>query len=112
MLYKNLPHKSLKKTFDVRFYLDNLAAFHMLLQGKIQNLKAITDARTDFRIMQADFAEKRKENILKSVQSTFQEISQSSLLYEFYIKRRKKFSDIPRNEIIVEFEEPQQEKEE
>ena len=112
MLYKNLPHKSLKKTFDVRFYLDNLAAFHMLLQGKIQNLKAITDARTDFRNMQADFAEKRKENILKSVQSTFQEISQSSLLYEFYIKRRKKFSDIPRNEIIVEFEEPQQEKEE
>ncbi len=106
MLYKNLPHKSLKKTFNVRFYLDNLAAFQKLMQGKIQYVKAITDARTDFRLMQADFAGKRNENILKSVQSTFYEISQNSLLSEFYIKRHRKFSEIPRNEVIVEFDEP------
>lgn len=107
LLYKNLPHKSLIKTFNVRFYLDNLAAFHLLLQGKIQNVKAITDARTDFRNMQAKFTKKRDENILKSVKSTFREISQNSLIYEFYIKRHKKFSDIPRNELIIEFEEPE-----
>ena len=106
MLYKNLPHRSLAKTFNARFYLDNLAAFHLLIQGKIQNVKAITDARTDFRTMQARFSERRKGNILKSVQSTFHEISQNSLIYEFYIKRHKKFSDIPRNEVIVDFEEP------
>ena len=107
MLYKNLPHKSLVKTFNARFYLDNLAAFQMLIQGKIQHTKAVTDARTDFRNMQPDFAKKRNDNILKSVKSTFHEISQNSLLSEFYIKRHRKFSEIPRNAVIVEFEEPE-----
>lgn len=97
MLYKNLPHKTLKKTFDARFYLDNLAAFVMLLKRKPDHLKAITDARTDFRNMQDDFVEKRNENILKSVRSTFNTISQKSILYEFYIKRNKKFSELTRN---------------
>ena len=112
MLYKNLPHKSLVKTFNARFYLDNLAALRLLLQGKIEHVKAITDARTDFRTMQADFANKRNENILKSVKSTFLEISQNSLIYEFYVKRHKKFSEIPRNEVIVDFEEEPPVKEE
>ena len=99
MLYKNLPHKNIKRVFDVRFYLDNLAAIHLLVQGKYQNAKAITDARTDFRAIQSKFSELRKENILKSVNSLQKEISQHSLIYEFYIKRHKKFSEIsPNNE--------------
>lgn len=106
MLYKNLPHKSVKKTFDTRFYLDNLAAFVMLLQRKPEHLKAVTDARTDFRNMQEDFAEKRNENILKSVRSTFKTISQKSILYEFYIKRHRKFSELTRNDVEIDsFEE-------
>lgn len=104
MLYKNLPHKSLNKTFDVRFYLDNLAAAQMLLKFKYEHLKAITDARTDFRNCQSDYADKREENILKSVRSTFKTIFQGSILYEYHIKRHRKFSDIPRSEIIVEFD--------
>jgi len=99
MLYKNLPHKNIKRVFDVRFYLDNMAAIHLLVQGKYQNAKAITDARTDFRAIQSKFSELRKENILKSVNSLQKEISQHSLIYEFYIKRHKKFSEIsPNNE--------------
>ena len=105
MLYKNLPEKNLKKTFDARFYFDNLAAFQFLLQGKIKQMKAITDARTEFRLIQNQFTAKRDENILKSVQSTFHEIAQNSLIYEYYIKRHRKFSEIPRNEIIVDFDE-------
>ncbi len=106
MLYKNLPHKSVKKTFDTRFYLDNLAAFVMLLKRKPDHLKAITDARTDFRNVQEDFVEKRNENILKSVRSTFNTISQHSILYEFYIKRHRKFSELTRNNTEIDsFEE-------
>ncbi|MBP1637274.1 MAG: glycosyl transferase family 2 [Bacteroidetes bacterium] len=102
MLYKNLPGKSLKRVFDIRFYLDNLAALHLLLQGKYQNAKAVTDARTDFRTIQPQFSEKRNENTLKSVNSLQHEISQHSLIYEFYIKRHKKFSEISPNVEITE----------
>jgi GT2 family glycosyltransferase len=103
MLYKNLPHRSLRKVFNVRFYLDNLAAAQFFLSGKFQDMKAITDARTDFRNMQSSFTQKRDENILKSVQSTFKEISQNSILNEFYVKRNRKFSELVRNdEIFVE----------
>lgn len=100
MLYKNLPHKSLYKVFNVRFYLDNLAATQFLLTGKFQNMRAITDARTDFRNMQDSFTKKRNENILKSVQSTFKEISQNSIINEYYIKRNRKFSQLVRNDEI------------
>ncbi len=103
MLYKNLPHKSLHKVFNVRFYLDNIAVARFFLRGEFQNMKAITDARTDFRNMQNSFTKKRDENILKSVQSTFKEISQNSILNEFYVKRNRKFSQLVRNdEIFVE----------
>lgn len=102
LLYKNLPHKSLKHVFDVRFFLDNLAALHLLLQGKYQNAKAVTDARTDFRTIQSKFSDKRQENILKSVSSLQKEISQHSLIYEFYFKRHKKFSEISPNEELAE----------
>lgn len=98
MLYKNLPQKNIKHVFDVRFYLDNLAALHLLLQGKYQNAKAVTDARTEFRIIQSKFSDQRKENILKSVNSLQKEISQHSLIYEFYIRRHKKYSEILPNE--------------
>ncbi|MFV0391436.1 MAG: glycosyltransferase family 2 protein [Paludibacteraceae bacterium] len=101
ILYKNLPHKNLMKTFNIRFYLDNLAAVHFAMQGKFQNVKAVIDARTDFRTIQDRFETKRKENILKSVQSIFKEMAQSSLLYEFYIKRRRKFSEMPWNEYEI-----------
>ncbi len=105
MLYKNLPHKLFKKTFDVRFYLDNLAALHLLLQGKIQNAKAISDARTEFRKVSPKFAEKRDENILKSVTSIDKEIVQTSILYEYYVKRHRKFSQIKAAQEVIKKDE-------
>ena len=96
LLYKNLPHKSLKKIFDVRFYLDNLAALHLLIQGRMQNARAVLDARTDFRKVVGKFNDKRNENILKSNTSIDKEIVQSSIIFEFYIKGNKKFSQIKR----------------
>lgn len=96
MLYKNISQKRLHKVFNIRFYLDNLAAAKFFMTGKFQNMKAVTDARTDFRNMQESFSPKRKENILKSVKSTFNEISQNSILFEYYVKRNQKYSELPR----------------
>ena len=49
-----------------------------------------------------EFSDKRQENILKSVSSLQKEISQHSLIYEFYFKRHKKFSEISPNEELAE----------
>lgn len=100
MLYKNLPHKHLKKIFETRYYLDNIATLQYMLKGELDNMRAIIMARTEFRKNKASFAEKRKENILKSVSSTFSEISQNSIIYEYYIKRHRKFSELKRDEIF------------
>ncbi|MGC3978016.1 MAG: glycosyltransferase family 2 protein [Paludibacteraceae bacterium] len=105
LLYKNLPHKSLKKVFDVRFYLDNLAAFHLLLQGRIQNARAVSDARTDFRKVVEKFASKRNENILKSVTSIDKEIVQTSVLVEYYLKGHKRFSQIKAVDEVIKKDE-------
>lgn len=104
MLYKNLPHKSLKRIFDFRFYFDNLAAFHLILQGKFNNAVSVSNARTDFRKMIDQFAEKRNENILKSVNTVSKEIFQESIIKEYYLKRHKKFSDIFPKMPVVEIE--------
>lgn len=101
LLYKNLPHKSLKRVFDIRFYLDNLAALHLLLQGRMQNAKAILDARTDFRKIVNKFAEKRNENILKSVTSIDKELVQTSIILEYHLKGHKKFSQIKQAEDVI-----------
>ena len=105
MLYKNLPYKLFKTTFDVRFYLDNLAALHLLMQGKMQNAKAISDARTEYRKVSPKFAEKRNENILKSVTSIDKEIVQTSILYEYYVKRHRKFSQIEAAQEVIKKDE-------
>lgn len=101
LLYKNLPHKLLKRVFDVRFYLDNLAALHLLLQGRMQNARAVSDARTDFRKMVDKFSDKRNENILKSNTSIDKEIVQTSIIWEHYIKGHKKFSQIKQTEAVI-----------
>ncbi len=105
MLYKNLPQKSLKKTFDARFYLDNLAATQMFLTFRPKHTRAVIDARTEFRTIKIEYTDKRDENILKSVRSSFKTMFQGSILKEYHLKRHQKFSEIPGNEFLMDFEE-------
>ncbi len=113
MLYKNLPQKDLKKTLDRRFYLDNMAASMMMVKMKVKHLRAISDARTEFRTIQTQYAEKRRENILKSVTSSSNLIYPNSIIVEYYLKRNKKFSDLSATDKILQvIEEPKQSEEE
>lgn len=104
MLYKNLPHKQLQTTFRARFWLDNMAATQYALKGDLKNVKAITDARTHFRLLKERFTEKRKQNILNSICSTFPEMYQNSLLRQYYIKGHKKFTDLDKTIDESDFE--------
>lgn len=94
MLYKNLPEKDLKHVMRARFWLDYIAATKFLLCGHVQNAKAVYEARKAFFDMKPEYAEKRRENLAKTTLGTIPELMHSSLIIGFYLKGKKKFTDI------------------
>ena len=94
MLYKNLPEKDLKHVMRARFWLDYIAATKFLLCGRVQNAKAVYEARKAFFDMRPEYAEKRRENLAKTTLGTIPELINDSLIIGFYLKGKKKFADI------------------
>lgn len=94
MLYKNLPEKELKSVFRTRFFLDYLAAFKFLLEGHFANAKAVYKARHEFYRMKDSYISVRKENIQKTTLQSIPELMTTSLLISFYLKGKKKYSDL------------------
>jgi len=86
MIYKNLPSKQLIPVFVARFFLDYLAAFHLLLTRQPKNAWAVTQARCDFWKLRKQYANKRKENIIKAIVPYPETISQHSILYNYYFR--------------------------
>lgn len=95
MLYKNATKHELQKTLLIRWFLDYIAAFSMLLEGKAANAKSIIKARKDFRKMRIFFKSKRRNcqklQKNKDIQSL---ILPQPLLWTYYIKRKTNFSDL------------------
>ena len=95
MLYKNLPDSELHHVMRVRFFLDWLAAFQMLILGRsIGDFKAVIRGRREFNRWKHDF-----DNDRKRIQSTkkvnhIPEILGKSLLWEYYAKGKKLFSQL------------------
>lgn len=94
MLYKNLPETELSHVMHVRFYLDYMAAFQFAITGHLKNAKAVFKARKAFSRMKKEYKLIRKENIKKSTNHSIQEILPKSILCFFYVKKKKRFSDI------------------
>ena len=92
MLYKNLPDNELRKVMRWRWLLDRLAAMKMLiLEGHWADCKAVFQARHAYRQWRHDF---RQSSL--SPQSPQSSLAPFSLLWQFYIKGRKRFSDLPK----------------
>lgn len=94
LLYKNLPAKQFKKVFLYRFFLDYIAALHLLLNGKLSNAMSVVKARSDFFRMKKNFDKKRDENILYATNSNINEVFKESLLLGYYFKNKKTFSKL------------------
>ncbi len=92
LLYKNLPEDELKKVLRVRSWLDYLAAFQMLLTGQWRSVKAVWQARQEFYRLQPEFEKSRLENLQKSTHKNIPEHTCFSLLWKYYVLRRKTFS--------------------
>lgn len=97
LLFKNLPQDELKGVMRARKWLDLLAACRFLLAFDFKNFKAVCQARKAFLQMHPDFEKDRAENLRRSLHGGkhLAERFEGSLLWNFYIKGRRKFSDLP-----------------
>ena len=109
MLYKNLPDEDLSSVMRWRWFLDRVAAMKMLLlEGHWADCKAVFQARHAFRQWRHDFRNPSNRHPSSQQQSTSHEVTSSSptgrgqgrifsfsLLWQFYIRGRKHFSDLP-----------------
>jgi hypothetical protein len=94
MLYKNLPEEELASVLRTRKYLDHLAAFQFLLKGKVANFKAVLSARRQFYKMVPEYREIRRENLRKTVTPCCPERVDFSILKEYYLRGKHKFSQL------------------
>lgn len=94
MLYKNLPDSELKNILRIRFWLDYVAAIKFLLTGHPQNAKAVYNARKAFHELKLSYQPVRKENLKKTSLTSIPELFNGSLLLNFYLKGKRKFSDL------------------
>jgi len=96
MLYKNLPAKLLKDTMFWRMIFDYIAAIQLFVTGKPKNAISVFKARSDFKRMQPNFEEKRKQNILYSTSDNYSDILQKSIVIEYFLKGKKTFDSLYR----------------
>lgn len=94
MLYKNLPPQELNKVMRVRAFLDYLAALQYLLKGQLDNVKAVFHARSEYKRLRSYFLKAREENLRKTYVDSIPERIKSSILWQFYVKGRKRFSQL------------------
>ena len=96
MLYKCLPEDELRHVMRWRWLLDYVAAWQMLiLNHSLGDFKAIYRARHAFCQWRRDFDEDRKAIQASRKTERIKEQSRFSLLWQYYVKGRKTFSQLP-----------------
>ncbi len=94
MLYKNLPSEELSKVMRIRMILDYIAAFQFLLKGQLGNAKAVVHARKEYKRFRSYFSKAREENLQKTYVNPIPEQLKNSILWQFYAKGHKYFSQL------------------
>ena len=94
MIYKNATLAQLVEIMSIRLALDLAAASHFMVKGKWKHAKAVGSAYLDFIKMRSAFQEKRRSNMKKTVQTNIPQLYKGSMLFDFYFRRKRKFSEI------------------
>ena len=96
MLYKNLPDKELRHVMRWRWLLDYVAAYETLIVNRnVGDFKAIYRARRDFKRWRKDFRQERSELQRIRVVPVVAERKAISLLWQYYFKGKRRFSELP-----------------
>lgn len=95
MLYKNLSDQELEHVMRVRWFLDYLAAFEMLLlKRNLGDFRAIFKARKAFKTWKKDFAADRKKIQATRQVEAIPQVLDISILWQYYGKGKKYFKDL------------------
>ena len=95
MLYKCLPERDLHRVMLLRWLLDYVAAWQMLLlQHSLGDFLAVYRARRAFRRWRKDFAQDRHEIQQWRKGHSDDERSPLFLLWQYYAKGRKTFNEL------------------
>ena len=94
MLYKNLPQEELNKVMRIRTCLDYVAALTFFLKGDWDNARAVIRARDEYKRICPSFSSLREENLRKKTLNLIPEQIKSSILWQFYARGCKRFSQL------------------
>ncbi len=92
MIYKNSKH--ITRILFIRFFLDVLAFLKFLLGFEFKNAMAVVKAHGVFLFTYHKLRKKRKQNIEKTVCKDIPVIYQKSIIYQFFIKRKKYYHEL------------------
>ncbi len=90
MLYKNLPSDRLLKVFIARLFLDGAAAFKFLIDGGFKDLFAVAKAHFKFYSMLPQLMKERGKSSINPVSKIYQK----NIAFEYFLKKKRKFSDL------------------
>ncbi len=96
MIYKNLPAPSLYRVLFTRMILDLVAMLVYLLRLRPGQAASVLKGWRCFLIKRQRYESTRQENLKKTVRPISPElIKPYSLLFQYYFKGRKRYSDLP-----------------
>jgi GT2 family glycosyltransferase len=93
LLYKNLPKDRVIPVFTVRLILDGIAAFKFLAEGGFRDFIAVTRAHFSFY---RNYRAIRRKRILQK-QNPLTLIYKGSIVTDYYLGKKKKFSELDQN---------------
>ena len=94
MLYKNLPDGELRRVMRIRAVLDCVAAFKFLATGALGDFKAVLRARREYRQLRGEYEIVREQNLAATQVPVIRERAAFSLLWQYYVKGKKYFSQL------------------
>lgn len=103
MLYKNLPPAAWRQTFLLRLLLDTVAIFRALLGGNGAEARAILRAYRDAHRMKQLYAAERPSSSDDAPRPSYT----GSIVWDYFVQRRRHFSDLPAQRFRAPFRPPQ-----
>lgn len=97
LLYKHLPRKELRRITPGRYMLDTLAALRSLAFGRFGEFVAVVRAHGDYRKLRKQIV--RLPDDQQSVLPPYRK----SIVWSYFLKRIRRFSDLPRDHFLPSF---------
>jgi hypothetical protein len=94
LLYKNLPENQLFYILSVRMILDGAAAFKLLAELNLNGIKSVLKAHCHFHKSLPELRRKRMQAAKGGDYIQPLERLPKSIVFQFYIRKRKRFSEI------------------